>query len=979
MLLLACCVFFIAGVSLEAQWRQPFSSLRVIKTERFDIVFPPESEKTAQTLAGFADQVYGEVSGMLGISVSGRIPVILTPHTDNFNGYVNPVPYPHIVLLDTPMPIENMGAYTNSLKGLFLHELTHVVSLSSRSPGLEGLYKVFGGWVFPVIFTAPAFMVEGVTVSFESLDGTGRAHDPLIKEGLIQAIHENAFFTPLQATGLYDLPHLASGAYHYGGFFSSYLQERYGMEKYAELWRAMGGGKFRVSFNVYDTGFYDLFQTIYGRRFPDAWDEFKESLRITGIEENTGPRLFDGASRRRAALTAMDAGGGKVFAADNVSGKVIAFDPVSQKLSNLINAGRAVQDLAVSDDGGRLLLSSYRNAGSLNYVFNEERAVLTEYDTRHGRKTGRTWKGIRDARYFRDGVIGIAADRHLGNIVYLSGGNEETLLGGTGEILYSNPSPLNDVWIAFTAAKRGARELCLYNYDTREVYRFVSELEDDGDRWKYIRGLGFYEGRILFSYNHDGKMYKLGMVDPSAFLNGTAETFEAFFSERDFSGGVFLPVMAEGGIYYRGAFTAGDALLRYPEAKESGVYVPLSLKPWDEGDRRAADLPEEPSPLPSSRFWGIKYLNPFKFWIPYPLFRQDPNAALGMTVNGPAIFSLMMDPTDTNQIMLNAAMDIPYLMGDVSLTWLNLSFGFPLTFGVTDTMDTRRTLYPGAIRETGFNVQASFTRGLGDSRLLFTFAPEAAVRLLAPGPRDLTSLPAAPESAYTWVYEPPYYIGVLGLGLSNLSQANGEAFGQGFSLAAYGKYALRHSEAVESQALPRFEGILRTAFEPYLPLQFRLYGAWDERGMNLAGESPPFSSTAFGGFASAEYVNAGNMRMQDIQWLGGGEAEVKLFLVEVQRNLSHIYFNRFMGTLAYRGVVYDDRGHPAAEGNVLTGSYRLAQSLVLRLKGIASFAVLPYIPFRLSASFIGVWKISNVQDGKNGNDFWFGPEITFSF
>ncbi|MDR3114856.1 MAG: hypothetical protein LBU25_04990 [Treponema sp.] len=50
------------------------------------------------------------------------------------------------------------------------------------------------------------------------------------------------------------------------------------------------------------------------------------------------------------------------------------------------------------------------------------------------------------------------------------------------------------------------------------------------NRWKYMRGLGVYEGRILFSYDHDGRMYKLGMADPRGFLKGNGETIEVVFS-----------------------------------------------------------------------------------------------------------------------------------------------------------------------------------------------------------------------------------------------------------------------------------------------------------------------------------------------------------------------------------------------------------------------------------------------------------------
>jgi hypothetical protein len=150
--------------------------------------------------------------------------------------------------------------------------------------------------------------------------------------------------------------------------------------------------------------------------------------------------------------------------------------------------------------------------------------------------------------------------------------------------------------------------------------------------------------------------------------------------------------------------------------------------------------------------------------------------------------------------------------------------------------------------------------------------------------------------------------------------------------------------------------------------------------MNLAGQSAAFSSTPFSSFASMEYVTTGDRLMEDIPWLTGGEAEVKLFKVEIQRHLSHDYFNRIFGTLAYRGVVYDDQGHPAAEGTVLSGPYRLAQSLALRLGlDLSYFVLLQYVPIRMSVSFAGVWKMSNVNDGNSKNNFWLGPELTFSF
>ncbi|MDR0597594.1 MAG: hypothetical protein LBG14_03715, partial [Treponema sp.] len=88
--LFACSVLAAAG----AQTFKPFTALRVIQTERFDIIFPPESERSARILAAKADGIYDRVSGLLGISLDRRVPVSITPHTEQFNGYMNPVPYP---------------------------------------------------------------------------------------------------------------------------------------------------------------------------------------------------------------------------------------------------------------------------------------------------------------------------------------------------------------------------------------------------------------------------------------------------------------------------------------------------------------------------------------------------------------------------------------------------------------------------------------------------------------------------------------------------------------------------------------------------------------------------------------------------------------------------------------------------------------------------------------------------------------------
>jgi hypothetical protein len=145
--------------------------------------------------------------------------------------------------------------------------------------------------------------------------------------------------------------------------------------------------------------------------------------------------------------------------------------------------------------------------------------------------------------------------------------------------------------------------------------------------------------------------------------------------------------------------------------------------------------------------------------------------------------------------------------------------------------------------------------------------------------------------------------------------------------------------------------------------------------MNLYGLSNLYSSTVFSNNASVEYPTTG---LSSLTWLGGGEAEVKLFSLEIQQGLSHLYYNRFFGTLGYRGVMYDDRGSRYAEGNPLGGQYRLAQSLLLRLGLVTSTVAVTALPVKLSVSLWMAWKISNMFDGKD-NDFRFGPSFALEY
>jgi hypothetical protein len=139
--------------------------------------------------------------------------------------------------------------------------------------------------------------------------------------------------------------------------------------------------------------------------------------------------------------------------------------------------------------------------------------------------------------------------------------------------------------------------------------------------------------------------------------------------------------------------------------------------------------------------------------------------------------------------------------------------------------------------------------------------------------------------------------------------------------------------------------------------------------MNLDGSSMLYAGSAVGDLTPVEY----NTIAYSLKWLAGGEAELKLFSLEIQRNISHIYFNRIFSTLAYRGGFYDYAGREnAAAGELLWDNYRLTQSLILRLGLTFSTAIVPVIPAKFTFYTAGMLKISNMFDNDPVNDYAIG-------
>jgi hypothetical protein len=973
-----CQILLIPPPPLSAQnYFRGFTKLAVLETRHFEIIYPEESEETARRLARYADGAYEEVSTRLGISVGRKIPVTITPHIDEFNGFMNSTPYPHILLIDAFMDDE-WTSFDDSLEKLFLHEMTHAVSLSTRGRVLDSLYRVFGSWVYPPALNVPSFMTEGIAVSFESLEGYGRAGDPLVRQKLRQENYEGKFLSPYQVSGASDMKSASLGAwYEYGGLFSRYLQETYGMEKYAELWRALGSG-FHFSFFFYRNGFYYFFRKVYGVSVQDAWNGMRESLALEGLEDSGGMIVDRGLPYKSrnapSRITGIAAAGDRVLVLDRFTRRLFVYNGGEEKTELTVPVSASAYDVTAAAGGDRFLVSSYR------YYNSRAEAVTAEYSLKDG-NPGRTWRGLYRGSYFRDGVVGLDSEGYYSRIVFRPGDPagakdspvEEVLLQGGGELSFTNPRPLNDRWIAFTAARRGKRELGFYDYDTKQVYRAATGLPDDQGRWEFIRYLQVSGGRLLFGYDHDDRMYKLGIIDAAALGSaGPAPqgreppALTVLFTERDFSGAVAFPVLAGTAVYYGGSFFDSDRLMRYPQDLEAleGISAALYLVPWESppASPPAAAVSESPAgeePLPGRVYLPFKYLNPLYFWMPFPLIRSDPDTVLSL--DGGGIYSIMIDPPELNTIVLQAYMDARFMAANFKVDWTNRNLGFPLTVDLSDSVTADTQPY----RAVRFSIKSTLNRSLGNRGVRGFLGAGFNFSQFYMG--------AAGDSAYTWGPRGNSLSFTALAGINSLAVRSWESFGQGLVFQVTGWALSAGGESHFRRIYPRVDGYFRIALEPFLPFRFTLYGAWDgyKDGMNLQGVSSQYSGPVFQSVSIEEYENR---EIRGLEWIAGGEAEMRIFSINVQKGISHIYINRLLGTAAYRAAVYDAGGFSSPEGNALGPRLRVPQSLVFRLGGELSSVILTNSPMRISVYLQTALKLSRLAQGRTG----FADLITIS-
>ena len=844
----------------------PGQRLFVLKTEHFDIIYPIKSEPSARRLCAIAEEVYAEVSLTLGSSLPSRVPVVVTPDLGVFNGFANPFPYMHIVLYDTPLDL-GWTAFKDNFRGLFLHELTHALSLQIKAPWASFLSGIFGSWAAPALLNAPSFMVEGVAVSLESADGFGgRANDPLVRERLRQDIIENSFKTPIEAEGVYDEYPGGDIYYEYGGLFNAYLQKKYGMDKYDELWRAMGNLIWSASLDVYDQGFFKAFRKVYGARFPAAWADFRLSMTILGTVDP--PEVLSHGPP--SDIGGLASGGGSLFWVDARSSTALQMDVATLETSLLFDASPGDQIADASADGHRLLVTR-----TVTLPDGRNRIEASVYDASAGRfQRGSELRDLREGKFFREGFVGIQSNLHNTDLVYLSGGKKRILLPGSESVAYAQPTMLDDSRLALIVAVGGTRSIGILDVDSGRLR--LLRPRGEPTLLEYVRQLSAFEGRLYFNYDSDDRMYKLGRLEGE----------ELFLETADYSGGVFMPREEGGRIYYAGRFAEGTRICRYPGAAAAvgrgaaggqGRELGLDYEDFDPALAAMAELQDTPasSQVPALPYRTLDYANPFTTWILYPDL-----ATLGQSTRLLALFYLQ-DPIQDNSLLVGAGYDFahPFALG--SLAWTNTALPLRIAASLGDSLVYGSSSRPE--RQSSLSLQTGVD---------LPALPGPRMASLGLGASLLARSRGEAASPYAWSYDSPAV--ALSGTAAWLGRIPGAAVGssRGLDLVSYHDYDLAsRSYKTEAQATLAWDEV---------PIRLDLWGAWAGGSiLSLDSQSPVFAADKRPPYFEYE-TWPGRSTM-----LAQGSAAWRIANQGIHANILGLYFNRFLLDLGYRGAWFE--------------------------------------------------------------------------
>ena len=597
--------------------------LRVTKTKWFDIIYPERCEESARILYEKADLVYEEVTAQYDLVPAFRMPVIITPAVEQFNGMWTSVPYNHICIYDTGFSGSmEMAVFSQTLLSTLRHELTHAVTYNMKNGFWRFMGNIFGDCAAPGMIAVTTGMAEGATVTSESASGEGRLNDEYAKHYVKQAKIENKFPSYHDVSGASDVS--PGGApYYFNGAFHQWLQDNYGMQAYAEFWyRIVNAKSITVS---------GAFKKSFGIKLKKAWKLFEEEYEVPALAANpvksgeaadffepsknqysnlnSAGSFYSSLSEGNGRLVWMDKYGWRIFSAQMPEKSQAENSKSSKPRVRHIFDQRNVSSVQLSPDGRFLAVTFYDDN------FGAQKSCVKLYDFNTGAFYSVKETGLKEAVIVQsEEKLYLVAQKYSAQHYSISiskillsenSGRISEVLPATEIIMESEVNPfeftsVNSTEGSFAYIKKDklAYSLCICDTEGSVLKEIAFP------QGMAVRSLSYSsaEETFYFSYAQKNTMPRLGMLKIS--------TGELLLSDSDISGGLFEPVYWNGKIVYIGKFLRENRILILQEKNLAAAlpqYQKSSEEEAEEKSDKIAFAIHEETVIPSKAYNPLPY------------------------------------------------------------------------------------------------------------------------------------------------------------------------------------------------------------------------------------------------------------------------------------------------------------------------------------------------------------------------------------
>lgn len=450
-----------------------------------------------------------------------------------------------------------------------------------------------------------------------------------------------------QASGGFDLYPGGRIIYHYGGYFNRFLIGKYGLDKYRELWHRTGGGNPFLMLP-------GSFRLTYTNSLRQEWQDFRKTMILDfPLLTNTNIIL-----KPYLSVDSIVSDGRLLYYQDGFRQAIYSYDTATHKEKLVVKTDAYIDRLVLHPDGRRLLVSRS------SLLRGKPRLLVQVFDLRRHHWEKVQWTGVREAGFYRDGIVAVQPRGFLTDLVFLSPEGVKVLLQGEPEMYFGSPSSRQDGSILFSLRLHGLKYIARFNPDNNSVEIMTQPESPNTPLLPQIRDISVHSNQICFSW-HDGRGLSQG-----AYIEGDI----LYQYTNQILGGIHLPLITSDRLYYLGQFSRGDKLMQLP----SGIHPLTSRVQWQELNlTNQAPLPPV-THLTEKPYKTLAFLKP-QLWAPWPHL-------YGTSLQGIGLVTYLADPSRNNIIMpyLDYSLLAPFV--NLDITWQNTATELPWMISFKDEL-----------------------------------------------------------------------------------------------------------------------------------------------------------------------------------------------------------------------------------------------------------------------------------------------------